>query len=433
MSDASRPAYVLVRDPSRAISTWILSFPVGALLDPPGKEGLCYLTGQMLMRGAGAYDQAAYADALDVLGSTLSVGVGRERTTLSGDALTRHLDDFEALLALALSAPRFDADELEKLKRQAIAELAQVVDNDAALGQRFFLKRLFAGHPYGRPVKGTELTIAAITAEDVRAFFAEHFVRGGIIAGASGDVTDARAEAFLDRTAGALPDRTPPPAVIPPCPTPRGHAVVLVDKPERSQTQVFIGHTTLDGNHPDYLPLLVAQTIFGGTFTARLSHEIREKRGWSYGAYSYLSADRQLGSFTMRFYPNLADTMPAVAMANTMFEALVADGVSADEVAFACDYLKNSHAFSIDTAERRLGELLSARLQGRPEDWVDRFVDRVAAITPEAVNAALRRHLTPDALVTAIVATASDLEPALRAWPNATGLELVDHRAPAYP
>jgi len=424
---------VLVRDASRAISTWILSLPAGALYDPPGKEGLCYLTGQLLLRGAGDLDQAAFSDALDVLGSTLSVGVGRERTTLSGDALTRHLDDFEALVALMLRAPRFDADELDKLKRQTIAELAQVVDNDAALGQRFFLRKLFADHPYGRPVKGTEATIANITVDDVRACYADHFVRGEAHAGASGDVDAERVDLFVNRTLGALPDRAPAPWTIPPCPTPSGHAVILVDKPERSQTQVFIGHTTLDANHPDYLPLLIAQTLFGGTFTARLSHEIREKRGWSYGAYSYLATDRQLGSFTMRFYPSLADTMPATQLATEMFQALVRDGVSDEEVAFARDYLANGHAFSIDTAERRLGELLSARLLGRDDDWVDRFAERIAAITPEAVNAAVRKHLTPDALVTSIVATASDLADAVRAWPEATALDIVDHRAPAYP
>ncbi|TNF30349.1 MAG: insulinase family protein, partial [Deltaproteobacteria bacterium] len=220
---------------------------------------------------------------------------------------------------------------------------------------------------------------------------------------------------------------------VPPLATPAGYRVVLVDKPERSQTQVFIGHTTLDANHADYLPLLIAQTVFGGTFTARVSHEIREKRGWSYGAYSYLSTDRHLGTFTIRFYPSVADTLPAIQLADELFRDLVARGVTSDELEFARDYLANGHAFSIDTAERRLSELMSARLQGRPDGWVDGFVDAVRAVTPEQVDAALKRHFTPESLITSVVATASDLRDAITAWPRVSAIEDVDYREPAYP
>lgn len=432
MSDDPTPM-MLVEDHGRAISTWILSLPVGALLDPPGKEGLAYLTGQLLLRGAGGMDQARFADELDLLGSTLNVGTGRERTTISGDALTRHVDDFEHLVAAMLSQPALDAEELEKLKRQTVAELSQVRDNDAGLGQRFFLRRLFADHPYGRPVKGTEASIPTITIEDVRSFFSERFVSDGALLGASGDVDTARLAVFAGRTAGALPQRRYEPPVVPPLTTPEGYRVVLVDKPERSQTQVFIGHITLDTNHPDYLPLLVAQTVFGGTFTARISHEIREKRGWSYGAYSYLSTDRHLGTFTIRFYPSVADTLPAMQLADEMFRDLVANGVTDEELAFARDYLANGHAFSIDTAERRLSELMSARLQGRPDGWVDGFVAAVREVTPAQVDAALRKHLTPESLVTCVLATASDFADALKGWPRVTSIEQVDYRDPAYP
>jgi len=432
MSDERTPT-MLVEDHGRAISTWILSLPVGAMLDPPGKEGLAYLTGQLLLRGAAGLDQARFADELDFLGSTLSVGTGRERTTVSGDALTRHVDDFEGLLAAMLIEPALDAGELEKIKRQTIAELAQVRDNDAALGQRFFLRRLFSGHPYGRPVKGTEASLPGITIDDVRGFYRERFVAGGALLGASGDTSDERLAAFEAATVGRLPQRAADHPEVPELRTEAGYRVVLVDKPERSQTQVFIGHTTLDANHEDYLPLLVAQTVFGGTFTARLSHEIREKRGWSYGAYSYLATDRHLGTFTMRFYPSVADTLPAMQLADQLFSDLVVRGVSADELAFARDYLANGHAFAIDTAERRLSEQMSARLQGRPDGWVDGFVDEIRAVTPEQVDRAVKRHLTPDALVTSVVATASDLAGPLEAWSRVTSVERVDYRAPAYP
>lgn len=420
---------ILIEDHSRPISTFVLSLPVGSLDDPPGKEGLAYLTGQMLLRGAGARDHAAFVDEIDYLGASISVGTGRERSSVSGDALTRNLDAVEGLVGDLLGAPHFDAAELDKLRRQTIAELAQVQDSDAALGNRFFARAMFEEHPYGRPLKGTEQSLARITLDDVRAFFAERFISGGAVVGVAGDVGPERLDAFLAATLGRLPARHAAKAAIPPCPTPDGYRLVLVDKPERSQTQVFIGHTTIGANHPDFFPLLVAQTIFGGTFTARISHEIREKRGWSYGAYSYLSADRHLGTFTIRFYPATADTVPAIVLADQMFAELVRDGVTADEVDFTKSYLANSHAFSIDTPERLLSERLSARLNGRPDDFVETFVARVEAVTREQANAALRAHLSPGAQVASVVATAAELRPALEAWGRVTALETVDYRS----
>jgi len=423
----------VVPDRTRAIGSWILYLPVGSLHDPPGKEGLCYLTGQMLLRGAASRDHAAFTDELDFLGSSLSVGVGRERTSVSGDALTRNLHAFEGLVRDLLTEPRFEAAELDKLRRQTKADLAHVRDNDGALGQRFYSRALFETHPYSRPLKGTEATLDAITIDDVRRFYGEHFGRDDLIAAAAGDVDAARLEAFVERTTAPLPAQSPRPVAVPPRVTEPGYRVVLVDKPERSQTQCFVGQLTASTSTPDYFPLLVGQTIFGGTFTSRLSHEIREKRGWSYGAYSFLSTDRHLGTFTLRFYPSVADTVPALELADALFRALVDEGVTAEEVAFAKSYLANGHAFSIDTAERRLSELLGAHLQRRPADFVDTFVARVEAVTRDEVVDAIRRHLTPDRLVAAIVATASTLGAALDAWGRPTSMETVDYRAVPYP
>ncbi|MCA9514939.1 MAG: insulinase family protein [Myxococcales bacterium] len=420
---------VLIEDHSRPIETFVLSLPVGCLHDPPGKEGLAYLTGQMLLRGAGSRDHAAFVDEIDFLGSSLSVGTSRERTSVSGDALTRNLDAIEGLVADLLGAPHFDPAELDKLRRQTIAELAQVQDNDSALGHRFFARALFGEHPYGRPLKGTEESLARIGIDDVRAFFAERFVTQGAIVGVAGDIGRERLDAFLAATLGRLPQRAAEVPTVPACAVQEGYRLVLVDKPERSQTQVFIGHVTLDANHEDFFPLLVAQTIFGGTFTARISHEIREKRGWSYGAYSYLSADRHLGTFTIRFYPATGDTVPAIVLADQMFSELVRDGISESEVDFAKSYLSNSHCFAIDTPERLLSERLSAKLNGRPDDFVESFVARVNAVTREAANAAVRRHLRPDAQVAAVVATAAELKPALEAWERVTSLETVDYKS----
>ena len=418
----------LVEDHALPIGVFALMLPAGCLHDPPGLEGLAYLTGQLLLCGAGPMSQAEFADELDTIGSSLNAGTGRDALSLSGDALLRHVGDFQRLVASALVEPSLSASELARLKRRTLAELAQVRDNDSALGQRCFMEAAFSGHPYGRRLKGTEESIGRITRDDVVAFHDRHVRAPGLAVGSAGAIDVAGLEAFAAATVGRRPPGAPELPLVAPAPELSGYRVRLVDKPDRRQTQVLMGHSTLDANHEDYLALLVGQTIFGGTFTARLSRELRERRGWTYGAYSFLSADRRLGSFLIRFHPTAEHTAAALEVCDEMFRSLVGDGVTDEEVDFARRYLTQSHVFSIETPDGELHERLGAYLQGRPPDWLERFVERVDALEPDQINAALRRHLRPDDVTVAVVCAAEELRPELERWGRLASLEVVDYR-----
>ncbi len=140
----------LVEDHTLPISVMTMALPTGSLQDPIGKEGLAYLTSKMLSRGAGDLSQVQIAQAVERLGSSLGIAVHRENITVGGDALSRHLNQFEALVQLILSQPTFPEEELTKLKRLVMIEHRQLRDNDAGLAQRGFLRRLYRDHPYGR-------------------------------------------------------------------------------------------------------------------------------------------------------------------------------------------------------------------------------------------------------------------------------------------
>jgi zinc protease len=416
---------LLIEDHTRPLITLAAVLPLSLLGDPPGKEGLTFLTTQMLTRGAGDYDRAALHEELDILGAQLGVSSSRTGTTLAGDVLSRNLDAYQALVATVLTKPRFAADEFDKLKRQTLAEIAQVRDHDDALGMRFFVRELFDDHPYGRPSMGTEETLGAITLSDVTQWYRDHFTGPVLAQAAAGDIEATRLGAFFGGTVGQLAAGVRISADVPQARPVSGHVVTLVDKPDRSQTQVFVGQPTIAASHPDYLPLLVGNTLFGGTFTARLSHEIREKRGWSYGVSSSLGADRNIGTFTMRFFPANDQTVPAVRLADAMLQSLVSAGGSLIEVEAAKRYLIQSHPLGIETPERELHQRLGLRLLGRDDDWLERFVDEIRAVTPEAVSAALRTHLDPDRMLTTIVCTASGLAEELEAWDRPTVTRVV--------
>ncbi|MGM0575040.1 MAG: M16 family metallopeptidase [Myxococcota bacterium] len=419
---------LLVEDHVRPIATFQLTLRTGLLDDPPGKEGLAYLTGEMLLRGAGDLSQERITEELDYLGATLHVATGRDVTSVTGDALVRNLDAFEDLVSTVLLEPTFPQEELDKLKRQTLAQLQQIRDHDPILGQHFFVRRLFHDHPYGRPLRGTEGSITRITREDVVDFYRRRYRSADVLVGAAGDVERDRVRAFAEATAGRLPDEPAPQVDVPAVEGPDGYRVTLVDKPGRSQTQIFVGHPTLHATHEDYVPLQMGNVVFGGTFTSRLSQEIREKRGWSYGAYSFLHVDRNLGTCLLRFYPSKKDAVPALKVADDLFRSLARDGVTDEELEAARSYVVHSHPMRVETAEKELHERLSARLLERPIDWHERFVERVRDVTRDEVNAALRRHLTPDRVVTCVVCTADDLHPDLVAWDRVDSVEVADYR-----
>lgn len=399
----------------------------GALHDPAGLDGLAYVASQMLTRGTKRRSRAQFDEALDALGADLDVSVGRESVVLEGEVLARNLEPFVALLGEALREPALDPDELGLLIRLTEAELEQVRDSDADLCGEAFGRHMWGAHPFGRPVKGTLSTIAAVGAapEAIADHVARHVAQANMLVAAAGDVTAERLDALLAEHLRGLLAAAPAelPLVAPP--TEPGVRALLVDKPERSQTQIRWGHPCIDAGSPDYFPLMVGNTIFGGTFTARLMQEIREKRGWSYGAYSRLFTDRRAGGIVLSYYPAAEDTAPALALGQQLFTDLVEGGVTDDELAFVKSYLVNGFPFQVETPARRMWQLAQIELLGRPADFLETYVERVAALTRDDVNRALREHLHPDRLALTVVCTAAPLQEAVAALPGVTSVRTV--------
>ena len=421
---------LLVEERTRPISTMSVNLASGQLSDPEGKEGLAFLTAQMLTRGTKHKSQAEISEALDTLGSHFGISVSRETTCVIGDALTRNFDTFEELVREILCEPSFPEEELAKLKRQTIAELQQVRDNDAALAKRFFVRSFYGDHAYGRPLRGSEESLKRITREDIISFYERHYSAHDLISGACGDLSRERFHTYVERITGGLKAGPQTPCHIEtPMKWDKGYRLDLIDKPDRSQTQVFIGHPTLDANHEDYIALYLAHVIFGGTFTARLSQEIREKRGWSYGAYSYLHGDKHFGTFILRFYPGLADTIPAVEVADQLFRDYVAEGPSEEELENARRYIVNSHPMTLETAEKRLHEQIACRMLGRSTSWLQSFIPKIKSLTLDDLNKAIKAHLSPDDVLTTIVCTAAGLSDKLSNWKRPDKTRVLDYES----
>jgi len=392
----------------------VVSTRSGSAHDAVDKQGLFRTTLGMFRRGARDLSSHQIEDALDRLGSEVSLDVNASISTVYGQVIERNLSPFIELFATLLESPTFPEDEFGRLKREIVADLIGARDNDRALAQRAFRRGLFRDHPYSRSAAGTIPGVESLTTDDARAEYRKHFVKGNMVIGFSGDISLEAAERHARRLIRDLPDGprledpVPPPSPIP------GRRLVFVDKPERTQTQIVIGQLGTSPHDADHIPLTVANAIFGGTFTSRLMREVRSKRGWSYGASSRLGIDRQRHSFAMVTFPAATDAAACIALQLELFTDLLEKGITARELAFIKRYLARSFAFEVDTASKRLHQTLDVELLGLPLDYYSGHVANVEAVTLDQANGALKNRLTTRDFLVSIVGTASEIEGKVR-------------------
>ncbi len=388
------------------------SFVGGSVSDPVGKEGLTRLLVRLMRRTGGGLDAEAIDLALDGLGATLGIDVSTGSSGFSGSVIARNWAGFVRILADVTLRPAYNPDELERIKRETLAELAELRDNDRALARRWFGRTLFGGHAYGRTSTGKPSTLEAITAADLEAHYTHLFSQGNLVLAVAGDITETQLEEFSALFSALPPGQASAQLELEAVADPAGitgRQLIVVDKPERSQTQVLIGGLGTHPHDPDHIPLLVANTIFGGTFTARLSNEVRSKRGWSYGAYSSLPYDRRRQAFSMWTFPAAADAAACIELELSLLESWLSDGITEEELANAKSYLVRSNVFQTDTAAKRMGLLLDEHLHALPKDYHDTFTEKISAVTCEQANAAVRERISLDNLLVTVVGTASEI------------------------
>lgn len=403
----------------------------GASLDPLGQEGSTRLLSRLSRRTAGGRPLQTIEETLDRLGASLGTDAGFSSTSLSGTVIARSLSGFVDLVADAMGKPSLERTEFERLKRETHAEIVEGLDNDRALASRALKRALFPGHPYARSASGTLSSIARIEHQGILDYDATVRRRGSLVVGMSGSIELDTAKEVAARILDAIPDgiAQEDPATDPQVPA--GRKLVIVDKPDRTQTQILIGLLGTKPTDPDYTALHVAITVFGGTFSSRLMQAVRVERGWSYGAYASLPIDRQRQMLSLYTFPSKEDAAACAKLKLELLEALVADGITKKELDFAKKSLIRSHAFSIDTAAKRMGMAVDAHILGVSSEFYENYEERVAAVTLEEANAALRARINPNHCVLSVVGTAGDLqEKLLQAIGGISATEVVPFDSP---
>lgn len=392
---------------------------VGTSSDPAGSEGLTDLTFALLDDGAThageALDAAGIARAAKLLGGSIGAGAGRDGASVSVSGLSRSLEPLIALWASVLLRPTYDAKVWDLERQHRVAEYQADLDRPNRMADRT-VARLAWGDAYAAR-EATPSTLASLTTEGMRAWHGRVLQPSTVHLFASGDV-DREAlvstlEAALSGWKAAADAPTPPD--IRPAP-PAGGAVYLVDKPGAAQsvlsTVLVLGRPT----EPDWHALMLANTALGGAFTARINLNLREDKGYTYGARCGLGFGA--GPAVWSCSANVATdvTGPAlVELRREVADALADRPLTEKEIQFFRDFRTRSFKGSFERPGTILDELATEWLTGLPSDWLSRYVPAVTAVTAESANQALRARINLDKIAWVVVGDATKIRPSLEA------------------
>jgi zinc protease len=390
----------VVREPSPLIAVEF-AFAGGSEQDPPDKPGVAYLAADLWDDGAGDFDAKAFHSKLENKSIGLSFSAGRDRVRGSLRTLTVNRDEAFDYLRLALTAPRFDADAVERARAQLVSRLQRQSTSPNDIGSRTWWEAAFPDHPYGRPVTGTPDSIARIGIDDLKSYTRRVLARAKLKVAIVGDIEAADVGALLDRTFGALraePDLTPVPDAVM-----QGLGRRIVVPMDVPQAVVTFGTRGIGRGDPDFMAAYIVNHILGGgSFSSRLYREVREKRGLAYGVYDSLTwfdhASVLIGGTATRS----AVTGEAIGIIESEIHRLADAGPIEQELADAKSYLEGSYALGLDTSPKVASQLVQMQLDNLGIDYIDRRSSLIEAVTLADTKRVAKRLLDAGLLVTVV-------------------------------
>jgi zinc protease len=408
-----------VRDDTLPMVTMEFAFRGGSSQDPADKSGLATMTAALLDEGAGEFDAKAFQERLENRAIVLNFSAQRDSMRGSLKSLMEHRTEAVELLRLALAAPRFDDDAIERIRAGMNAGIRRrsTNPNDIA-GERWFA-RAFPNHPYGRPSRGTLESVAAIGADDLRAVHRKQFARSNLKIATIGAIDGAEVATLVDKAFSDLPERADLMAV--PDIAPQGAGVRDIVPLDVPQTVITFGGLGLKRNDPDFIPAFVLNHILGGgTFSSRLYREVREKRGLAYSVYSHLAPFDRSGLFIGGVSTRNDRAAESLAIILEQIRMLAEEGPSSDELAKAISYLVGSYPLRFDSSGKIAGMLLEIQLDDLGIDYIDRRNGLIEAVTVEDVRRAAARFLADSKLLVTLVGK-PDPAPAAQPIPAGRG------------
>jgi predicted Zn-dependent peptidase len=376
----------------------------GTAQDPPDQLGVAELTADSLVRGAGKWDAPKLARAIEDLGGSIEAAAGYDATIVSADFLAEDVDAGIDLLRAVLREPRLASAEIRRAREELLGQLVADLEDPSTVANQCLAALLYGAHPYGRPPKGLPATVEDLGTGDVRDFYERWYHPNNVTLTLVGDV---RADQVIQRlravfadwraSPDAVPQRSGPPAPL------TGRRVLLVDKPDASQSQIRFAGVAMRRANPDLLPAQVANTILGGGFSSILIDELRIKRSLTYGAFSGYSARLTGGDFRVSTFTKTETTREAIDLALSVVDGFRSAVPAPAALAKAKAFVAGQFARQVETANALGMRLAEVEFFGLPQDELATYRSRVAAVDAATAHRVIEQHQPPTADMAIVV------------------------------
>jgi len=397
------------------LADFVLLVGSGSTADPASKPGIANLVSAMLREGTTTRKSLEIADQIAFLGIRLSPTSSWESSTLSLHTPTAQLDSALALFADVALHPSFPANEFERVRKTQLTELLQLRDQGAAIASIAFPAIIYgSAHPYGAPAQGTEASVKALTTGDLLSYYQANFRPNNATLIVVGDVTPAQVEQKINGLFGGWQRADIPQINYSEPPKSGATTIYLIDKPGAAQSSFRIGEVGVPRSTQDYFALTVMNTILGGSFTSRLNQNLRETRGYTYGAGSRFDMRRAAGPFLAS--AEIVTAKSDSALLEFMKELNgIRQLVPPAELSRAKRYLQLQLPGNFETTQQIAAALVPVALYGLPLDYYNKYVQNIEGVTQADVARVAQQYINPGSLAVVIVGDRKTIEAGLKA------------------
>jgi zinc protease len=386
----------------------------GSAGDPGAKEGLADFTMRLLRRGTAQRDAHSIDEAIEFVGASLGLFAGEDQVAVALTTPAEHLPAMLGVLSELSRSPVFPEEEVSTERERTLGQFANDVDDPSLLADRALLRTAWAGPPYGHDVSGTRASVASFTRQDPAGFHAAYFgprpAHLFVVGAVDPDAVATQVEEAFGPWAGG-PERGV--EISPAKGMARAGTVVVVDRPEQTQSQVRLAGPAYRRGAPVQFAAQIVNVTLGGGFTSRLVREVRVKRGLSYGVGSSFDALRAGGLFSVSSFTKVETTGQLLSVMRQEVDRMRERGPTQAEVEKAQRYLAGLFPLRTETNESLAAVLADMALYGLGDDWLDRYRDRVYAVTRAEAREVAGRYCFPEAPLTVVVGPAERLRPQL--------------------
>jgi zinc protease len=399
---------VVVEDDRLPLVSYRLSFRTGDAHDPKGLPGLTDMMAALLNEGTESRSSLDIANEVELLGATLHAGAGSDYTTVAASALSVFGDRILELMADVTLRPSFPENEVELAKQNTKESLKQQRAQPSFLANEMVARVMFGEHPYS-VIAPTPESLEATTRQHLVDFHRAVFVPNNAVFMVVGDVQATEIHEQIEKLFGAWQPGTPPADRFSPPPERVARVTYLIDRPGSAQSNIVIANNGMNRTDPDYFPLLLMHTVLGGTASARLFMNLREEKGYTYGAYSNLDARRAAGTFRATAEVRSAVTGDSLKEFFYELERIGTEPVSEKEIKDAKSYLTGVFPLRLETQEGLIDQLVQIKMMGLSEDHLETYRDRVQAVTREQIQHVAQKYVRPEAAAIVIVGDAAEV------------------------